>query len=214
MLTINQDKELFENFCLKHLVLNTFFYDDEWLTETSIKIKYPLLNVIPQGSTLANGMVKRSYLVVISDLVNVDKSNEVQVLSDTELICFDLLNYLKGVSKSNLLGAFKVDDSISLTNFTEKNTDLTSGHYFDLSISSHIGNYSCNLPISSGNILDENYIYTGGNIQLGDFLVEIKDQSGNVLQSFNTSGEYIVTVLTGIKDTLTGNVTTIIDDII
>jgi len=48
----------------------------------------------------------------------------------------------------------------------------------------------------------------------GGFVVEIKDQSGNVLQTFNTSGEYVITVLSGIKDTITSNVTTITDDII
>jgi len=48
----------------------------------------------------------------------------------------------------------------------------------------------------------------------GGFVVEIKDQDGNVIQTFNTSGEYVITVLSGIKDTITSNVTTITDDII
>ena len=214
MLTINQDIELLNNFALKHNGINTFFFGDEWQADTSVKIVYPFMNAISQGSKLENGLVTRNYLIIISDLVNIDKSNEVHVLSDIELTCFDLVNYLRGVSKSNLLGSFKVNENINLTDFSERNSDMVSGHFFDLSITSHIGNYSCNLPINSGNILDNSYIYTGGNIQLGNFLVEIKDQSGNVLQSFNTSGEYMVTVLSGIRDTLTNNTTTIIDDII
>lgn len=215
MLTINQDIELFKNFALKHEGINSFYYGDEWETDTTIDIVYPLMNAILQGTKLENGMVTRNYLIILSDLVNVDKSNEFNVLSDLELVCFDLPNYLLSVSKSGYLGAFKVNENINLTDFSERNSDMVSGHFFDLSISSHIGNYSCNLPITGGNILDKNYIYVGGSQpQLGDFLVEIKDQDGNIIQSFSTSGQYIVTVLSGIKDTLTNNVTTILDNII
>lgn len=214
MLTLNQDRELFNNFAIKHEGINSFYFGDEWQTDTTIDIVYPLMNAILQGSKLENGMVTRNYLIILSDLVNVDKSNEIQVLSDLELVCMDLPHYLLGVSKSGLLGAFKVNENISITDFSERNSNMVSGHFFDLSISSHIGNYSCNLPIASGNILDNNYIYVGGNINAGNFLVEIKDQSGNVIQTFNTSGEYVVTVLSGIRDTLTSNVTTILDNII
>lgn len=62
---------------------------------------------------------------------------------------------------------------------------------------------------------DEDFIYIPCSTQKCDiFVVEIKDQDGNVIQTFNTSGEYVVTVLSGIKDTITSNVTTITDDII
>jgi hypothetical protein len=92
---------------------------------------------------------------------------------------------------------------------------MVTGWFFDLSIKTFIGNYSCNLPINNGNIFDDNYIYIGGGTtSCGSFKVEIKDQDGNVIQTFNTNGEYVVTILSGIKDTITSNVTTVIDDII
>ncbi len=209
MLTLNQDIELLKNFALKHEGINTFYFGDEWQTDTSVEIVYPLMNAILQGSKLENQMVTRNYLIILSDLVNVDKSNENAVLSDLELICLDLPHYLKQVSKSGLLGAFKVNENVNLTDFTERNSDMVAGHFFDLSISFHIGNYGCNLPIANGNILDSNYIYVGGNFTAGDFLVEIKDQNGNIIQTFNTSGEYVVTVLTGIQQVI-GNTSTVI----
>jgi hypothetical protein len=46
------------------------------------------------------------------------------------------------------------------------------------------------------------------------FTVEIKDQNGNVIQTFNTSGEYVVTVLTGIQQVIGNASTTITQDII
>ena len=214
MLTINQDKELFSQFAIKHKGINSFYFGDESEADTNVKIVYPFLNVILQNSTLSKGIVTRNYLCIVSDLVNEDLSNIDHVISDTEQICFDLPNYLRAVSNSGLIGAFKVNDTVTLTDFTERNDDDVSGHFFDLSISSPQGANSCNLPIEAGNILTNNYIYVGGTtVPSGTFLVEIKDQDGNILQTFNTSGTYTVEVLQQIIDTITNNTSTIIDPI-
>lgn len=66
-----------------------------------------------------------------------------------------------------------------------------------------------------GNVLavlysNEYYITTGGTC----LDVTIKDQDGNTLTTVASGGEYTVTVLDGIQDTLTSNVTTITDNII
>ena len=129
---------------------------------------------------------------------------------------YDVPNYLRQVSNSKLLGPFKSDMNISLTDFTERNDDDVSGHFFDLTISSAMGNDGCNLPIDSGNILDNNYIYVGGTINqiVGNFEVLIKDQSGNTLQTFTTSGTYTVEVLQQIIDTINSNTATVIDPIV
>lgn len=216
MITLNQDIELFKNFALKHKGINSFYFGDESEADTNVEIVYPFMNVILQGSSVTDNVVSRKYMIVISDLVNKDISNINQVLSDTERICYDVPNYLRQVSNSKLLGAFKSDMNISLTDFTERNDDDVSGHFFDLTISSAMGNDGCNLPIDSGNILDNNYIYVGGNINqnVGTFQVDIKDQNGNTLQTFTTSGTYTVEVLQQIIDTINSNTATIIDPIV
>lgn len=62
---------------------------------------------------------------------------------------------------------------------------------------------------------DGDFIYIPCSTQKCDaFLVEIKDQDGNVLQTFNTSGVYTVEVLQQILDTITANTATIIDPIV
>jgi hypothetical protein len=215
MLTLNQDIELFKNFALKHKGINSFYFGDESEADTNVEIVYPFMNVILQGSSITEGVVSRKYMIVISDLVNKDISNVNQVLSDVERLCYDVPNYLRQVRNSGYLGAFKFDANISLTDFTERNDDDVSGHFFDLTISSAIGNDSCVLPINSGNILDNNYIYVGGTINqiVGNFQVDIKDQSGNTLQTFTTSGTYTVEVLQEIIDTINSNTATIIDPI-
>jgi hypothetical protein len=216
MLTLNQDIELFKNFALKHKGINSFYFGDESEADTNVEIIYPFMNVILQGSSITESVVSRKYMIVISDLVNKDISNVNQILSDVERLCYDVPNYLRQVRNSGYLGAFKFDANISLTDFTERNDDDVSGHFFDLTISSAIGNDSCVLPINSGNILDNNYIYVGGTINqiVGNFQVLIQDQSGNTLQTFTTSGTYTVEVLQQIIDTINSNTATIIDPIV
>lgn len=213
MLTLNQDIELLSQFAVKHKAINSFYFGNEAEADTSLNIVYPFMNAILQNQSSLNGVISRTYLIIISDLVQTDKSNLNHVLSDTERICWDIPLYMRQVSNSGLLGAFKVNPNITVTPDDSRNDDNVASSYFDLTISSPIGNDACNLPINAGNILDNNYIYVGGSMS-GNFLVEIKDQSGNVLQTFNTSGVYTVEVLQQIFDTITANTATIIDPIV
>lgn len=214
MLTLNQDIELLKNFALKHQGINSFYFGQESEADTEINIEYPFMNAILQSQKMVNGVVSRTYLIVISDLVNKDLSNLNHVLSDTERICWDVPMYMRQVSNSGLLGSFKVNKDINVTSDVARNDDDVASNYFDLEISSHLGNDGCNLPINAGNILDNNYIYVGGSINQNNFTVEIKDQDGNVIQTFNTSGEYTVTILSGIQQVIGNTSTTITQDII
>jgi len=68
---------------------------------------------------------------------------------------------MRQVSNSGLVGSFKVDMNINVTSDTSRNDDDVASNYFDLTISSPLGNDACNLPIAAGNILNGNYIYVG-----------------------------------------------------
>lgn len=213
MLTLNQDIELLSQFAVKHKGINSFYFGNEAEADTNVEIVYPFMNAILQNQSIENGIVSRTYLIIISDLVQKDLSNLNHVLSDTERICWDVPLYMRKVANSGLVGSFKVDMNINVTSDTSRNDDDVASNYFDLTISSPLGNDACNLPINAGDILDGNYIYVGGSMA-GNFTVEIKDQSGNILQTFNTSGEYVVTVLSGIQQVIGNTSTTITQDII
>lgn len=206
MLTINQDVELFKNFALKHKGFNTFYFGDEWEADTSIKIVYPFMNAILQSSSIKKGIVSRTYLIIVSDLVNKDESNETHVLSDTERMCFDLPSYLRKVANTKQLGAFNFDADISLTDFTERNDDMVAGHFFDLTISSALGLESCFIPVASGNILDNNYIYANGytidlsamslttqlfTAQTGATPITVSNTPNAIVGVFNGSGQHL-----------------------
>ena len=214
MLTLNQDIELLNQFANKHKGLNSFYFGNESEADTEVKIVYPFMNAILQNQNMNNGIITRTYLIIISDLVNKDLSNLNHVISDTERICWDLPLYLRQVSNSGLLGSFKVNMNVNVTHDVARNDDDVASNYFDLTISSPIGSDSCNLPIAAGNILTNNYVYVGGGSMSGNFTVEIKDQNGNILQTFNTSGQYVVTVLSGIQQVIGNTNTTITQDII
>ena len=213
MVSLNQDIELLSQFAIKHKGINSFYFGQEAEADTNVQIVYPFMNAILQNQSIENGIVSRTYLIIISDLVQKDISNLNHVLSDTERICWDIPLYMRQVSNSGLVGSFKVDMNINVTSDTSRNDDDVASNYFDLTISSPLGNDACNLPIASGNILNGNYIYVGGSMA-GNFTVEIKDQDGNILQTFNTSGEYTVTVLSGIQQVIGNTSTTITQDII
>jgi hypothetical protein len=219
MLTLNQTIEILKNFSLKHKQLGKgisnkhFYFGDKWEVNDNDDLNYPLLwvSLLPT-QTDKSGLVTRKFQIDISDKVNLDESNETHVLSDTESICFDLLNYLEQVADSQEIGMLFGNTS-ELTDYTEDRDDMVSGWFFTVEVKSHQNNTNCNLPIEAGNILDDNYIYVGGTLA-GGFVVEIKDQDGNVLQTFNTSGQYVVTVLSGIQQVIGNTATTITQDII
>lgn len=211
MLTLNQTVEILKNFTSKHKSLNSFYFGDKWEVGASNNIQYPLLWCSLTNTTTTNGVIERKFVIDISDKVNLDESNETHVLSDCELIAFDLINYLEQIETLGEVPNFTVTKNSTLTDYTEDRDDMVTGWFFDLSVKTFISNYSCNLPINNGNIFDDNYIYIGGSTtSCGSFVVEIKDQNGNVIQTFNTSGTYTVEVLTLIKDTITNNTSTII----
>jgi len=214
MLTLNQTTEILKNFAFKHKAKPSFYFGDLPERDASERIIYPNIQAVLQGADITNNVVSRRFTIVVSDLVNKDESNETHVLSDCELICYDLLYYLEQIETEANIGLQVVKNG-TLTDFTERFDDDVTGWFFDVTLSNHIEGFSCNLPINAGNIFDEaNYIYTGGQIIENNFQVLIKDQDGNVIETFNTSGEYTVEILTRVRDTITANTATIIDPIV
>lgn len=219
MPTLNQTIEIFEQFFFKHKAFgknqsrNNFFFGDNWEVGASGGLQYPLGWVSKLPTTYdKSGMIVHKFQVDISDKVNNDESNETNVLSDTEQYCFHLIDYIEKVADLNDF-IINIGSVSEITDYTEKRDDKVSGNYFTIEIRSHNLNNSCVLPVFDGTIFRDEYIYIGGDIA-GGFVVEIKDQSGNVLQTFNTSGVYTVEVLQQILDTITANTATIIDPIV
>ena len=218
VLTLNQTIELLKRFAYLHMALGRnenndhFFYGDSWELGASTSPKFALMHLVLDSTTKDGNLITRNFKVEFSDLVNKDENNELHVQSDTEQMCFDLLIYLGNIQDDGDLG-ITISKTSNLQPFTEEGDDERTGWGFDFSITGHVGNLSCALPIVPGNYFENNYIFVGG-ASAGSFTVEIKDQDGNVLQTFTTSGEYVVEVLNRVRDTITANTATIIDPIV
>jgi hypothetical protein len=217
LLTLSQNVELFKQFAYLHLNLGRgvsnehFFFGDSWELGASTPPKYPLMQVGLVSDSTNLQTYTRTFRIEFTDLVKKDEINELFVQSDMNLLALDFLLYMENIKDSNDLGLI-ISDNVTLNPFTEKHDDEVTGYGLEFSVTGHIGDLSCALPIVPGNYFENNYIFVGG-ANAGDFVVEIKDQDGNILQTFTTSGSYTVEVLQQIIDTITSNTSTIIDPI-
>ena len=218
VLSLSQNIELFKQYSYLCLLLGRgesyehFFFGDTWEVGASTPPKYPLMQVgLTNSSTNLQGW-SRTFRIEFTDRVKKGESNELMVQSDMELAAMDFLIYMERIQDSNNLG-ITISKDVTLNPFTEKHDDEVTGWGFEFTMTGHIGDLACSIPVMSGNYFENNYIFVGG-ANAGDFTAEIKDQDGNVLQTFVTSGEYVVTVLSGIQQVIGNTSTTITQNII
>ena len=198
MLTLNQEIEIFKNFSLKHRQLgslNNFFFGNEWDIEAASKAQYPMMwvQLLPTNVEPVRGGITRKFQIDFSDLVNQDKSNENHVLSDCEQLCIDLINYLDSINDENQDIVMNIGNVSELTDYQEKRDSDVSGWFFTVELKSHQEGTSCYLPISSGNVFDNTYIYINGTT------TEITSSMSILTEEFVYSGSAITITNTPIN---------------
>lgn len=204
MITINNYKTLFNNIQAAHQQLNSFGFGEAWQIEELMnkQITYPCMFVCPISSLNNDQTQQRTFRILIFDLVkrdDVDNDQCTEVWSDTEQILNDVLKILRNESDSyDLVG------DVSCEPFMQEFTDWVTGYKADIVIESELNSNYCDIPASS---------FVSPETAQGTS-VRIIDQSGNTIATVRGGGQYLVTVLSGINDTLTANVTTIVDNII
>lgn len=204
MYTINNFKELFSNIATAHKQINTFGFGELWEIEEAMNkdVTYPMLWVQPINSTTGLQTQTRTFRFLVFDLVSkqdVDNNYTIEVWSDTELILNDIIKILREESDSyNIVGEPLLEP------FKEEFSDWVTGWRSDLVIETDLNSNYCDVPADS---------FISPETSTGT-TVRIIDQDGNVLATINQGGNYVVTVLTTLNDTITANVTTVLDDII
>jgi len=203
MITINNYKDLFKDIKDAHYQLNSYGFGEAWQIEELMnkEITYPCMFVVPITSTTLDQTQQRTFRILVFDLVkrnDVDDNQTTEVWSDTEQILNDVIKILRDESDNYDLTGDPV-----LEPFMEEFTDWVTGWKADVTIDSELNSNYCDIPASS-------FVSPGGSTTS----VTIVDQDGNVLATVNGGGSYLVTVLTTINDTITANVTTVVDNII
>lgn len=153
MLTLNQIVSLLQNFQESHLQLAEFFEGDIYDYDVSKTGRYPVMTCVLQPSSLAEAEESFNFQIGIWNKVNLGDSNRRKVLSDTRLICKDVVAYLK--SDVDINEVAKIDFPITLENHTEQFSDRVAGHFMNVNIKQWIDLNACQIPLNDDAITTE-----------------------------------------------------------
>lgn len=149
MLTLNQIISKLETIATNHSQINHFGYGDLWeiLEKNSdTPINYALMWVVIGNATKGSKDLSLSFTIIVADLVDKDEANELEVLSDTLLICNDIIAEVKALADTaseDIYFDSNEDGTINLTPFTERFDDELSGWSFDINIRIPYANNAC-----------------------------------------------------------------------
>lgn len=147
---LNQLKTLANN----HWQVRGFGYGDRWELETAMTKadssenglsepeKQPFFWVTPIIARVSEGSLFYDFEIIVGDLVKKDESNELDVESDTLLICLDILSKLNDQSYD-----WALDKQSNLQPFTEKWDSEFTGHIMNISLEFMFNYDYCQAPI-------------------------------------------------------------------
>lgn len=150
--TINNVIEVFKDISTRHYQLNSFGNGLKEDIGASKELLYPILWIDIDSAELIlsdNGFseFELDVNVRVGDLVNKDKSNEDDVLSDSLEILKDIMIEFNQHPYYNE-SKFNLSDSVTFEKFTEDTDEVISGWETDITLRMVNNNRYCGLPIS------------------------------------------------------------------
>jgi hypothetical protein len=132
--------------------------------DTSGAVKYPLVHIVPNEVVAGTNTLTFNFNILAMDLVQVDESNEQEVLSDTLSILTDIIAQYRQGGELQIYpdnkGVFaQVDEDITIEPFTEHLDNVVSGWNASFSIEIPYQYKAC----SSFNITNDGEGFTFGN---------------------------------------------------
>ena len=196
MLTLNQIKQVLNAIKTNQKLLSngTFLFDNDYEFGTESPITYPLVGVELGDADLNDKIITNTFTIYFLDLVNQDKSNKDEVLSDMLLAGMNFYSKLKAVMQ------YTYNGTVSLTSKFSPAIGILDddvyGTVATISIEQFYDNVSCDFG-------DSQFPVSG---------VTIVDQNGNVLATITMPGSYTVTVLNTIQDSIDSNAFTVVEN--
>jgi hypothetical protein len=116
---------LFKQISDKHLLIGSFGYGELEDIEPFIGVNklYTMMWVSLDNTTVENQMIRREYNIIVGDLLLNGRENYVDILDNSEQICFDILNILF----QNGQKTYEVIGSPTITPFTERFSETLAG---------------------------------------------------------------------------------------
>jgi hypothetical protein len=139
--TLNQLIDKLQTIATNHEQLNSFFFGDIADLGADSPIQYPVLYADVAPSNFSYKVIGLNLQMMVMDIVKKDLSNENDVLSDCLQIIEDVIIELRNPSE-----IFLIQDSISLTPFSDSQGDEVSGWTANITISIPSNYNSCAVP--------------------------------------------------------------------
>jgi hypothetical protein len=178
---------LFNNIANAHYFIKSFGHGEAWEINESVNYKDYVLWVVPLESTTGQQVKIRTFTLLVFKQVKKDESDETYILSDCERILDDIIRIFRNESTD-----YDVIGDPVLFPFKEEFGDWVAGWRADVQIETQFKNNYCDIP--SGTFVNP--------AATSQFQFQIKDQNGNILQTYTSSGSYTVEVLQEIVQTL------------
>lgn len=152
-LTKNQVVTQLKTLASNHLQIRGFGYGDRWELETAMTKtdgtnnglaqpeKQPFMWVTPIIARVNDGSLYYDFEVIVGDLVKKDESDELEVESDTLLICLDILSKLDDEDYD-----WSLSKQSNLQPFTEKWDSEFTGHIMNVSLEFMFNYDYCQVP--------------------------------------------------------------------
>lgn len=132
-------------FANNHYQIHSFGFGD--ITQLTNQLTtYTGMYVVPTFSSFQESQITYNLSIVIADRVNVDLSNQIDVMSDTQMICRDVFSYLNGM--------YIIAES-SIVPFLERSENILGGWTLSIAIATPFDFNVCVLPIRASVELGE-----------------------------------------------------------
>lgn len=139
--TLNQLIDKLQTIATNHEQLNSFFFGDIADLGADSPIQYPVLYADVAPSNFSYKVIGLNIQMMVMDIVKKDLSNENEVLSDCLQMMEDVIIELRNPSE-----IFLIQDSISLTPFSDSQGDEVSGWTANITINIPSNYNSCAVP--------------------------------------------------------------------
>ena len=156
-ITLNIIKNVISIYVENNKILKDFYFGDiTRLTNENGSYQYPLLAVIPQGTTVnRNGTdnkfnsITYNFNIIGADIVNGDDSNIDDILSDSIQNLSDFISFLDGNVYFNEYNISLNGTNLTMNSFFERFSDVIAGHTMTIGIEVPWKYIDCDIPMDA-----------------------------------------------------------------
>lgn len=145
MATYNTIIAAFNTFAANHLQLHTFYSGGTWDFQSKTNI-YPALIAYALPSTIMKGQVQLNFNIFTLDILNKDRTNRDDVLSDMLQVMQDFVSEFK--DNEDDYGFTLVEDNVIIDPLEEEFDDVVCGWVATVSIVMEYSGSDCIIPSS------------------------------------------------------------------